>query len=269
MRNINSLRVIIISAFCLFLFCSAIDESSPHPSSLATSSKNIVEILQKAGGFSSLLRLLKATQMDVRINSEIRKSDQGLTIFAPSDAAFSALQPGTLNTLSNEQQVQLVQFHVLTSYLSPSQFATATNPLHTQAGSSADGQFALNVTTDGGGGHVNLTSGVVNATLADNVFSDGHLAVYHVDKVLLPQLIFAPAPPAPAPAPEKPKKKKKAKESSPPPASALAVSPPPEKSTAAASSNTPKVEASSGVVVKSSSLVVGIGGALLAAFCNF
>ncbi|XP_057981099.1 fasciclin-like arabinogalactan protein 12 [Malania oleifera] len=259
------------AALVTIITCLTLLLHHSQASSLATSTSsktNIVEILQKAGHFGSLLRLLKATQMDTRINSEVRKSNQGLTIFAPSDAGFSGLKSGTLNTLSNEQQVQLVQFHVLTSYLSPSQFQTATNPLHTQAGSSDDGQFPLNITTDGG--QVNVTSGVVNTTVANTVFNDGHLAVYQVDQVLLPQVIFAPAPPAPAPAPAKHKKKAKA---SPPPAALLAAPPPESASstTPAVSSDKPSADASgaeAGLVLVRRSLV-GVWGAAVVVVAAF
>ncbi|XP_057981098.1 fasciclin-like arabinogalactan protein 12 [Malania oleifera] len=207
--------------------------------SLATAGdRNITAILEKAGPFSNLIRLLKATQMDDRINTQLNKSNQGLTIFAPSDDGFSGLATGTLNSLTYQQQVQLAQFHVLTSYISSTQFQTATNPLHTEAGDSTDGQFPLNITTSNG--QVNLTSGVVNATVGNSVYTDGHLAVYQVDHVLLPQQIFAVAAPAPAPAP------------------VPALAPAPSKSN-------PSVEASGAVPLGWNS-IIWFGGALLAAF---
>nr|VDD20483.1 unnamed protein product [Brassica oleracea] len=83
-----------------------------------------------------------------------------ITIFAPSDSSFSSLKAGTLNTLTDEQQVELVQFHVIPSYVSSSNFQTISNPLRTQAGDSAEGHFPLNITTSGN--TVNITSGVTN-----------------------------------------------------------------------------------------------------------
>jgi len=56
---------------------------------------------------------------------------------------------------------------------------------------------------------VNLTTGVVNATVGGSVFSDHQLAIYQVDKVLLPKDFFIPKSPPPAPAPEKSKDSKK------------------------------------------------------------
>ena len=88
-----------------------------------------------------------------------------------------------------------------------SQFQTASNPLHTQAGSSDDGQYPLNVTTSGN--QVNVTTGVVDTTVSNTIYSDNQLAVYQVDQVLLPLALFGPPPtaaPAEAPGPTKPEK---------------------------------------------------------------
>ena len=52
---------------------------------------------------------------------------------------------------------------------------------------------------------MNLTTGVVNTTVGGSVYSDHQLAIYQVDKVLLPRDFFVPKPPPPAPAPAKAK----------------------------------------------------------------
>ena len=56
---------------------------------------------------------------------------------------------------------------------------------------------------------VNITTGVVNATVSNTVYTDGQLSVFQVDKVLLPIDIFGKAKaaaPAPAPLAAKPVK---------------------------------------------------------------
>ncbi|GJU19054.1 fasciclin-like arabinogalactan protein 12 [Tanacetum coccineum] len=130
-----------------------------------------------------------------------------MTVFAPTDNAFSALSGGTLNSLNDQQKDELVQFHVIPTFIGTSQFQTLSNPLRTQAGDSTFYKFPLNITTSSNS--VNITTGVVNATLANSIYSDGSLAVYQVDKVLLPMSLFGPQPPAAAPAPEPVKEKKK------------------------------------------------------------
>lgn len=81
--------------------------------------------------------------------------------------------------------------------------------MHTQAGNSDDGEYPLNVTTSGN--QVNVTTGVIDTTVSNTIYSDNQLAVYQVDKVLLPMALFgsvAPtAAPTEAPAPSKSEKR--------------------------------------------------------------
>ncbi|KAK9280108.1 hypothetical protein L1049_013795 [Liquidambar formosana] len=195
----------------LFLFqCSTTSAQGPASAPAPPGPTNITKILEKAGQFTLLIRLMKSTQVGDQINTQLNTSSQGLTVFAPTDNAFSSLKTGTLNSLTDEQQVELLQFHVLPTFMSTTQFQTVSNPLRTQAGDNTAYGFPLNVTTSGN--QVNVTTGVVNATVSSTIYSDNQLAVYGVDKVLLPMSIFGPKPPAaapvPAPAPSKTKTKK-------------------------------------------------------------
>ncbi|KAJ0511029.1 putative FAS1 domain-containing protein [Helianthus annuus] len=174
---------------------------------------NITKILEKAGQYTVLLRLFRMTQLGDQINTQLNNSDQGITLFAPTDNAFSALKPGLLNSLSDQQKVALVQFHVVPMFLSTSQFQTVSNPLRTQAGDTTPYTFPLNITTNGN--QVNISTGVVNATVANSIYTDGSLAVYQVDTVLLPMRMFGPPAPAPVPVPAKKSKKTNAGDDSP------------------------------------------------------
>ncbi|KAI3799395.1 hypothetical protein L1987_34693 [Smallanthus sonchifolius] len=181
--------------------------AQPAPAPGPPPPTNITKILEKASQFTTLIRLFDITKVGDQINTQLNNSKQGMTVLAPTDNAFSSLAPGLLNSLSDQQKDELVQFHVLPTFISTSQFQTLSNPLRTQAGDSTFYNFPLNITTSGNS--VNLTTGVVNASLANSVYTDGSLAVYQVDKVLLPMKLFGPQPPAAAPAPEPEKKKKK------------------------------------------------------------
>ncbi|XP_075507869.1 fasciclin-like arabinogalactan protein 11 [Primulina tabacum] len=169
---------------------------SPAAAPAAPGPTNLTAILEKASQFATFIRLLQTTKVADQIDTQLDTSNQGLTIFAPTDNAFSNLKPGTLNSFTDEQKVELIQFHVVPSFFSPSQFQTVSNPLRTQAGGS-EGAFPLNVTANGS--QVNITTGVTDATLANSVYSDNQLAVYQVDQVLLPLSFFQTPPPAPAP----------------------------------------------------------------------
>ncbi|KAG2397600.1 Fasciclin-like arabinogalactan protein [Vigna angularis] len=134
---------------------------APVPSSPPT---DIIRILKKAGGFTTLIRLLQATQVSNQINSQLLTTNGGLTLFAPNDNAFSSLKPGFLNSLNDQQKNELIQFHLLPTFVSVSNFDTLSNPVRTQAGENPD-RLALNITSSGGN-QVNMTTGIVNVTLA-------------------------------------------------------------------------------------------------------
>ena len=121
----------------------------------------------------------------------------GITIFAPDDGAFSDLKAGYFNSLSDRQQKALIQFHVLPVYVTSSNFDALSNPVLTLASDSPTG-YQINVTAYGNS--VNISTGVVDATLTGIVYTDKTLAIYHVDKVLIPLDFSKPQPIAPAPA---------------------------------------------------------------------
>ncbi|KAJ6855938.1 hypothetical protein NC651_040531 [Populus alba x Populus x berolinensis] len=154
---------------------------------------NVTKILEKAGHFTIFIRLLRSTQEESHLFSALNDSSTGLTIFAPTDSAFSELKSGTLNTLSDGDKSELVKFH------------TVSNPLGTWAGTGS--RLPLNVTSYPNS--VNITTGLTNTSLSGTVYTDNQLAIYKIEKVLLPKDIFAsnaPAPAPAAPAPEKPTK---------------------------------------------------------------
>ncbi|XP_031285889.1 fasciclin-like arabinogalactan protein 12 [Pistacia vera] len=171
---------------------------------------NVIKILVKAGRFTFFIRLLKSTTVINQIEHQINSTNGRLTIFAPTDGAFSSLSSGTLNSLTDPQKESLIQFHVISSYISLSQFQTVSNPLRTNAGDNSRYRYQLNATAYPNS--VNISTGLTNTSVAAIVYSDGQLAIYQVDKVLLPWEIFGAKPPAtaPAPGPEKPKKEKPA-----------------------------------------------------------
>ncbi|KAJ9698166.1 hypothetical protein PVL29_007311 [Vitis rotundifolia] len=230
--------------FFFFHFPATLAQPSLAPA--PSGPTNITQILEKAGQYTILIRLMKSTQVADQINTQLNNSNQGLTVFAPTDNAFSTLKAGTLNSLTDQQKVQLIQFHVVPNFLSVSQFQTVSNPLRTQAGNSNNGEFPLNVTTSGN--QVNVSTGIVDATVANTVYTDGSLAVYQVDKVLLPLDIFAPPSPAEAPAPAKSKKK----------ATAAADSP---------SSDDASLDSSDAVSLMRRAMGVSFGVAVIVAFC--
>ncbi|KAL2328635.1 hypothetical protein Fmac_022062 [Flemingia macrophylla] len=174
---------------------------APTPATPKVATIDIAQILSKAKRFSVLIRLLKTTQLINQLNSQLLTSSGsgGLTIFAPSDTAFSKLKGGFLNSLNDRQKVELLQFHTLSSFVSISNFDTLTNPVQTQAGDDPK-RLQLNVTTYGDS-HVSMATGAVNATVTGTVYTDDKVGIYEVDKVLVPLDMVLPKPKAPSPSP--------------------------------------------------------------------
>ncbi|GER51083.1 FASCICLIN-like arabinogalactan-protein 11 [Striga asiatica] len=194
-------RVPTLSVLLIVLFWTCAVAQTPGPAPAGPT--NVTKILEKAGQFTTLIRLLRTTQLGPQIDAQLNNTaaGQGITLFAPTDAAFSALPSGTLNSISDQQKVSLIQFHVIPNYLSLPQFQTVSNPIRTQAG---DSGFQINVTTSGN--QVNVSTGVDDASVGNTVYTDGQLAVYQVDKVLLPISLFGAPAPASAVAPAAAKK---------------------------------------------------------------
>jgi uncharacterized surface protein with fasciclin (FAS1) repeats len=194
------LAVVVVAFFALL--ASAAPAPAPP--------KTITAVLTKAGQFTKFLQLLQSTQEADQITNQLKgkSSTGGLTVFAPPDNAFAALPAGTLNSLSDQQKTSLVQFHVVAQLLPAAQLDTVSNPLRTQAGDTGRGKFPLNITSDGGQ-QVNVSTGVVNATLDSTLYAGDWLVVYQFSMVLLRWALYGPPVPAPAPAPVASKKKKK------------------------------------------------------------
>ena len=194
----TSLTLILFSSFCLILRAQA-QAQAPAPSSGAV---DLVAILQKGGQYTTLIRLLNESQQLTQIQSQLKSNSQGFTLFAPTDNAFQNLKSGALNGLTDEQKVQLVLYHVTPKYYSLSDLLTVSNPVRTQA-SGSEGSWGLNFT--GQGNQVNVSTGVVETQVNNALRQQFPLAVYQVDKVLLPAELFGEKSPAAAPSPKSPK----------------------------------------------------------------
>ncbi|KAL5573607.1 hypothetical protein UlMin_023204 [Ulmus minor] len=190
----SSLLLLALTPF-LFLILQTQSQEAPSPSG-STGPVNVTGILTKAGQFTTFLRLLSQTQVSNQITNQLNSSTDGMTVFAPTDNAFNNLKAGTLNDLSNEDQVQLVLYHVLPKYYTLDNLLTVSNPVRTQ--SSTDG---LNFT--GQSHQVNVSTGIVNTPINNALRQQFPLAVYQVDAVLLPEGLFGVKSPASAPEPEK------------------------------------------------------------------
>ncbi|KAL6631065.1 hypothetical protein ACP70R_028405 [Stipagrostis hirtigluma subsp. patula] len=176
---------------CLLATAAAADLApAPSPS---PPMPNLTSILEKGEQYTTLLRLLRSTGVADQLATQLRNSYDGLTLFAPNDNAFTKLPAGALNGLGDQQQVELLLYHVVPRYYSLATFKTASNPLRTEA-SGPGGVYTVNVTSSTGDDLVNVSTGVAAAVpISSTMFAEFPLAVYSVDDVLRPEQLFGRA----------------------------------------------------------------------------
>ncbi|CAA6671540.1 unnamed protein product [Spirodela intermedia] len=176
----------------------ATDPVAPAPAPEVVS---LTGILEKGSQYTTLLRLLKETQIGKQLESQLNNSYNGFTVFAPTDNAFNGLKAGTLNKLTEQEQVALVLYHVLPRYYTFDIFQTASNPISTQA-TGNNGVFTLNITSTGPQ-QANISTGVNTTPINNALYKFFPLAVYSIEAVLLPSDLFGvrrtmhPSPPPP------------------------------------------------------------------------
>ncbi|KDO49564.1 hypothetical protein CISIN_1g025959mg [Citrus sinensis] len=183
-----------LAPLVLLLVLPQIQAQAPAPAGPV----NLTGILDKNGQFTTFIKLLISTQVANQIQSQINSSSEGMTVFAPTDNAFNNLEKGLLNNLDNQKQVQLVLYHVTSKFYRQSDLLLVSNPVRTLA--SGQDVWGLNFT--GQGNQVNVSSGVVETPINSVLRQNFPLAVYQVDKVLLPEELSAAKSPSAAPAPE-------------------------------------------------------------------
>ncbi|KAH0465881.1 hypothetical protein IEQ34_005984 [Dendrobium chrysotoxum] len=205
-----ALTTIFLIGSILTLWISPITAQSP-PSPLLSPSPspapapaphfvNLTDLLSLTGPFHTFLNLLLQTDVIQTFQNQANNTEQGITIFVPSDSAFADIQKPSLSNLTKDQLKSLVLYHAFPKYYSLSDFQnlSSKNPVSTFAG----GQYLLNVTDTSG--LIQVGSDWSNPKISSSVYSTYPVAVYEVNSVLLPKAIVTTAPvltPAPAPAP--------------------------------------------------------------------
>lgn len=142
------------------------DETAPE-----ASAGTIVDVAASDESFSILVQAVKAAGL-----AETLSAEGPYTVFAPTNEAFEALPPGTLDQLlqpENQQTLaQILSYHVVPQDVPSS--AISTGEVNTVAGS------PLEVTVDGASVMVNNASVIQ----ADIEASNG--VIHAVDQVILP-----------------------------------------------------------------------------------
>ncbi|KAL3333636.1 hypothetical protein AABB24_033627 [Solanum stoloniferum] len=142
--------------------------------------------------------------------------DGGLTIFCPGDDAMKKFLPKFKN-LTAEGKQSLLEYHGIPIYQSISNLKSNNGDMNTLA---TDGAKKYAVVIQNDGEDVTIKTKIVTAKITATLVDKLPLAIYSLDKVLLPKELFKAAPtPAPAPAPEAHAESPKHSKSPPAPAS--------------------------------------------------
>ncbi|KAI3990434.1 hypothetical protein MKX01_021369 [Papaver californicum] len=129
-------------------------------------------------------------------------ADGGLTVFCPLDDPMKAFQP-KYDNLTDDGKIALLSYHGLPVYNSMQMLKQSNGVVNTLA---TDGGKTYQFTVQNDGEAVTLKTKTVTAKITGKLIDEMPLAVYTINKVLLPKELFkkALAPtPAPAPAPGK------------------------------------------------------------------
>ncbi|CAO2207187.1 unnamed protein product [Urochloa humidicola] len=152
---------------------------------------DLADLLDVAGPFQTFLHYLQKTNVIETFQRQANNTKAGITIFVPRDPAFAALKKKTAPArLSKGQLKSLLLYHAFRRFYSLAEFSKLSrrNPVTTFAGSG----YTLNVTDDIG--TIRVKSVWSNAKIVSAVYARAPVAVYEVDKVLLPKQIFRSKP---------------------------------------------------------------------------
>lgn len=134
------------------------------------SAKDIIDTAASAGSFKTLITAIEAAGL-----TDTLKGKGPFTVFAPTDAAFNKLPPGTLDALLKDKDklAQILTYHVVPGTLMAKDVKSGDAP-------TANGQ-SLKVTADGGRVKVDNA----NVTQTDITADNG--VIHTIDTVVMPK----------------------------------------------------------------------------------
>lgn len=151
---------------------------------------NLTQILINGHNFNVALSLLVASG----VITELENDDHGagITVFVPTDSAFSDLPENeNLQSLPADKKAIVLKFHVLNSYYTLGSLESITNPVNPTLATElmGAGSYTLNISRVNES-IVTINSGLVLAVVTQTAFDQNPVSVFGVSKVLLPKELF-------------------------------------------------------------------------------
>jgi uncharacterized surface protein with fasciclin (FAS1) repeats len=164
-------RLALVAAFAAL--ATPVVACGDDPVTATDPDSTIVETAVAAGSFETLVAAIRAAGLEAALSGP-----GPFTVFAPTDAAFSALPAGTVETLllpeNREQLEAILTYHVVAGRL------TAEDVVGTSSVVTLQGQSLPVVVTDGV-----VTIGGATVVQTDVAASNG--VIHVIDSVLLPE----------------------------------------------------------------------------------
>ncbi|CAL0301567.1 unnamed protein product [Lupinus luteus] len=180
MGSCSHLHITLFTTFILFHLLSL------QP----TLSVDITKVLMDNHYYNVFASLLSVSGVIEDFNKA--QGDAGITIFVPSDAAFTRLpQSLKIETLPADKRGLVVKFHGIHSYYAQNILKVLVNPfqptLATEATSSTSFRFSLSQSQ----GKATIQTGIGNGSIVLNtIYDQKPVAIYSVSDVFLPREIF-------------------------------------------------------------------------------
>ena len=165
------------SRYALAAVAAVVTLSACASTPMATEPRNIVQVATQNGSFNTLVAAVKAAGL-----AETLQGAGPFTVFAPTDAAFAKLPPGTVDALlaNKEALASILTYHVV----SGKTVAADITRMNGAMPSTVNGQ-PLNITVSNGRVYVNGAQVVT----ADVQASNG--VIHVIDAVLMPNVASA------------------------------------------------------------------------------
>ncbi|KAL6516460.1 hypothetical protein OROGR_019765 [Orobanche gracilis] len=150
---------------------------------------NITKALMDGHVFNIAAAMLTASGVVPEFEAD--EAGAGITLFVPTDTAFSDLPSSVkFQSLAADQKAVVLKFHILHSYYPLGSLELIVNPIYPTLATEGNGAGRFTVNISRVNGSVAIDTGIVLASITQTVLEQNPVAIFGVSKVLLPVEYF-------------------------------------------------------------------------------